>query len=663
MKKFRIWMGGLLGAGLLLGAGCRQLSAPEPTAEQLAPSRIFSSHMVLQRERPIVIFGGAEPGGTVRVSLDGRGQLVTTGPDGRWRAEFPARPAGGPLTLEISGRNQTERYDDVMVGDVWFCSGQSNMEMSVSGVRNAAEEIAAADHPGLRIMTVEKDATPIALDEPLRVRQWERVSPETLRGFSATAYFFGRDLQQKLNIPIGLIHSSWSGSPIETWLPLTGADQATPQERAAVEQYRRDCEQYVTGRRAALKRLFELEREVNQPDLAALAAPDADSSGLRDVEIPCQWEKTILPGLDGMVEFRRELTLPASWAGRELELELGAIDEVDRTYFNGVEIARRGNSETGETGYWRRPRFYRVPGKLVRPGRNVITVFVSDLAGEGGLWGQAPMRINPLNDPDAAIALEGTWQYQVVVRVPEAPKLQGQSRTVAYNAMVVPFFPFPIKGAIWYQGESNAANAARYRQQLPQMIADWRKNWGEDFPFYLVQLANFTNQRRAEPRSEWAELREAQRLTAETVPGTGMAVIIDIGEANDIHPKNKQDVGHRLALQALAKTYGFKDLVCAGPEFDRAEFRGAQAVVHFKPAASPLRPAAPLLGFELAGKDGKFHPAQAEIVGDTVIVTAPEVPAPTAVRYAWANNPECNLFNQAGLPASPFTSGKIFPEP
>ncbi len=645
----------LLCAGLLgtttLWSGCRQLG-DEKLAHDFAASRIFGNHMVMQRNVPISIFGNAEPGGSLDVKFDGETLRVKAGSDGQWQALFPAREAGGPYSLTLRGAERTVHYSDILVGDVWFCSGQSNMAQIVGHSKNADREIASANHPNIRILQVITDRTSFPLTDLIRVRPWQPVRPDTIRLFSATGYYFGRELQAKLNVPIGLIQSAWGGTPIEMWLPVPGTNMGDAEKIL--------CQKYVADIRRAITRLYDLERPVNHPELVRRASPDADIADMKPVQIPCRWEKTILPDFDGMVEFRLELNLPADWAGRELELELGAIDEVDRTYFNGVEIARRGNSETSETGYWRRARYYRVPADKVKAGRNVLTVFVSDLLADAGMWGQQPMRINPFGAPAEAISLEGEWLYRVVVEIPKTPPFGNSKESCAYNAMVAPFFRFPIKGAIWYQGESNASRATQYRKQLPAMIADWRTNWGIDFPFYIVQLANYTNKRVADPVSHWAQLRESQRLTAETFPNTGLAVIIDIGEAADIHPKNKQDVGRRLALQALAKTYGFREIVFEGPAFEKAEFTGNKATVRFRTNKSPIRAEKEFLGFELAGKDKRYFPAQAVLENGALVVTSEKVPAPQFVRYAWAENPVCNLFNEAGLPASPFTSEIIF---
>ena len=633
--------------GMLLWCGCSTIEY-RGTAREVHLNRIFSEHMVLQRNRPIQIFGTATPGSSVAVVFDGQRSVATADADGNWQVTFPPRPAGGPYTLEVNGQDRGIRFHDVLVGDVWFCSGQSNMEMEVNSVQDQKREIAAADYPRLRLMTVPKIALDHPVTEPPMVIPWQPATPESVRHFSAAAYFFGRDLQRELNIPIGLIHSSWGGSPVEHWLPRP--PQTNPE---AIERNQKLAEAalpVIAEREQKLAECFAFER--NFREMAKRSAVDYPDSDWPEMKLPSVWENAGHPGLDGIVQFRRTLELPAAWAGRDLELELGAIDETDVTYFNGVKIAARGSLHDQVTGYWQRPRHYVVPGKLVKAGKNVISIFVGDLHGEGGFWGKAPMRINPLNDPDAAIALEGDWKYQIAVSVPGWPRTEGNG----YFGMVVPFFRFPIAGVIWYQGEANAGDPAKYLVNFPNLIRDWRDNWGYAFPFYFVQLANYTVRGSTD---SWARLRDAQRRTLELVPNAGMAVALDIGDPKDIHPKNKQEVGRRLALLALKNTYG-KELVAQGPLFLRAEFKDGKAIVHFRQSSSPLVARdGRLTGFELAGADGKFVPASAIIVGDTVEVSAPEIKEPAQVRYLWSDNPVPTLFNQEGLPASSFSTEEL----
>jgi sialate O-acetylesterase len=479
--------------------------------------KVIGDNMVVQRDIKIPIWGTADPGERVEVSLEDRHADATADAHGHWKAVLGALPAGGPYELTIAGKNKIT-LKNVLVGEVWVCSGQSNMEMSVNRAMNAEQDIAAANYPKIRLFTVPKKVAETPLDDiaagPNQTVQWVECSPQTVPGFSAVGYFFGRDLYKALDVPIGLIHTSWGGTPAESWTS---------------------------------KETLEAD-----PELRPIAA---------------RWEKTLRDYPEAKEKYEKQL---ATWK----------------------EEAAKAKAEG-------KPE----PRRPVEP-----------------LGPQHPHRAAGL-----------------------------------YNAMITPLVPYAVRGAIWYQGESNAGRAYQYRKLLPAMIRDWRKAWqNEEFPFLIVQLANFM-QRAPEPGdSDWAELREAQLQTL-SVPHTGLGVTIDIGEANDIHPKNKQDVGHRLALIAEATTYG-KDVEYSGPSYASMHAEGSAIRLRFTHAGGGLvaKRGDKLEGFAIAGKDRKFHWAEAKIDGDSVVVRSDQVADPVAVRYAWANNPATNLYNKAGLPASPF---------
>jgi sialate O-acetylesterase len=549
---------------------------------------------------------------------------------------------------------------DVLVGDVWLASGQSNMEMGLTQVEHAEEEVARADHPLMRLFAVPKVAAvgPRATVDA----RWVVCDPKTVAaggwgGFSAVAYFFGRRLNSELNVPIGLIHSSWGGTAAEGWV--------SPEALSTLQEFLPAVRNLERTWADSKKSPADLDRQMdgwwsdNDPGSAAgrtWADPSFDVSDWKRMRLPQFWEDAGLPGYDGVVWFRRTFELPREWAGRDLRLRLGPVDDRDTTYVNGVRV--------GSLSQWDAPRAYRVAASLLKPGLNTIAVRVLDTGVGGGIYGKpGEMRIGPEGDGAAAIPLDGEWSYRASVALGEMktpPPAQGGNDfsvpVIRYNGMLAPLLPFAIRGAIWYQGETNVGRAAQYERLLPLLIRDWRARFGVgDFPFLIVQLANYL-ERRAEPAdSEWARLREAQLHVSQTVPHSGLAVTIDIGDAKDIHPKNKRDVGERLALAALAQVYG-RRLESSGPIYRRMKVEGGRVRVAFDHAGGGLvaKGGGGLKGFAVAGEDGHFVRAETEIRGSEVLVWSPQVKRPAAVRYGWADNPECNLYNRAGLPASPF---------
>lgn len=628
----------------------------DATRPLLAP--LFSNHAVLQRERPVPVWGWARPGDKITVSFAGQNKSATAQADGKWLIKLKAMPVsaeGRPLQVTDASTSESVTVTDVLVGDVWLCSGQSNMEMGL-GLCNVTNDIATANLPLLRLLTVPHRIATEPVDDVSC--HWLPSSPENVMqgawgGFSATAFFFGRELQRELNIPIGLIHSSWGGTIAEAWTsaeglePVGDFDDAVKLFRASSQvkgegDYTRVYEKWCADKDPGTEQGWE--KTVN------------DGVGWKTVEMPKPIEKVGLPDFDGMVWLRHEFEVPAGWAGKDLRLELGAIDDFDTTWINGVKV--------GGTYRYFQPRTYRVPASVVKPGRNVITIRVLDTGGDGGFIGQREqLRIAPADDPPGApVSLAGPWQLRdsaPMARLSSPPPLPDANNpnvpTALYNGMIAPLLPFAIKGAIWYQGESNADRAWQYRRLLPAMIKDWRQRFGVgNFPFYIVQLAAFQPTAPDPRENNWAELREAQALTARTVRNSGLAVAIDIGDAQDIHPRNKYEVGHRLALWALAQTYG-KKVEHSGPWYRSMKVRDGKVVLKFDHVAGGLTARGDrLTGFAIAGADHKFVWAEAVIENNTVVVSSPDVPKPVAVRYAWDINPVGNLYNHAGLPAVPF---------
>ncbi|MEO7715161.1 MAG: sialate O-acetylesterase [Capsulimonas sp.] len=667
------------GVGLLVLAALPLSSAMAQTPDAkpfLSP--VFTDHLVLQRDRQDPVWGWAAPGTKVTVSINGKSASGTADADGKWIAKLPALTAGGPYDLTVTGPSTTTLHD-ILIGDVWICSGQSNMEFGMGMLANPAPEVAAANYPNVRIFTTAKSTAFTPQD--LTTGHWEAVTPESIAtqgtwsGFSAVGYFFGRELNQKLNIPIGLIQTSWGGTIAEAWTS-EGSVAKLPDFKDKLEIVRA---QRTTTSSVNIGQQWLDWYAANDPGAKAnWSDPALDASSWKTMTLPAAWETVgdaDLTSFDGIVWFRKEFTLPAGAEANDLKLYLGAVDDLDTTWINGVQV--------GASNDFGIERIYTIPKSALRAGANVITVRAMDTGGGGGLYnGANPMHLEiPGGD---AVSLAVPWHYKIgaanAQMKPFPQNLNGNPNvvTVLYNGMIQPLVPYGVKGAIWYQGESNADRAYQYRSVLPAMIGDWRKQWGEgDFPFYIVQLANFQAVANQPGDHPWAELREAQTMTAKNIKNSGQALAIDIGDNPDIHPKDKQDVGRRLALTALAKTYGQK-IEYSGPEYKSYKVEGSKVRVtfdhlgggllvstttplsdyltrtgNFVPTADPS-PTAAVKGFALAGADKKWYWADAVIDGSTVVLSSPSVPAPIAVRYAWAENPVTNLYNKAGLPAVPF---------
>jgi sialate O-acetylesterase len=624
---------------------------------------LFSDHMLLQRDQPIPVWGWDAPGAAIVITLADHTATAVTDAEGRWSTTLPPMPAGGPHTLTVAG-STTCTVNDVLVGEVWLASGQSNMEWPLNQTDHADGDIPAADFPAIRLFTVQKAAV---VDTPCDVQGvWTPCTPDTVEDFSAVAYYFGRQLHEQLGIPIGLINASWGGTMAEAWTSREALD-GNEQFRPLVKSYEAALPHYDEAYAAYQATIKEGEANYYPTDAGnrgyaeGWADPATNTADWEEMEVPRAWQQAGL-NFSGVVWFRKEIDIPAEWAGRPLVLHLAPCDKSDITYFNNAEIGGMGR-EIAEA--WCTPREYPVPAELVRSGRNVIAVRIDSYVYAGGFLGaRRHMRLALADDPATAIPLAGCWQYRVeqnygILQPVTALQPLGpgnpQSPYSLYRGMIAPLAPYALRGVIWYQGESNAERAYAYRTLFPLMIADWRNAWGCDFPFYFVQLANYMQTLNLPSESTWAELREAQAM-ALALPNTGMAVIIDIGEAEDIHPRNKRDVGLRLARLALKRTYNRAEIVDSGPCYRAHAVEGNTIRVQFNGADGGLhtRDGGAIVGFALAGADRKFVWAQARIEGDTVIVWNEAVPRPIAVRYAWADNPVCNLTNGAGLPAAPF---------
>ncbi|HJX65015.1 MAG TPA: sialate O-acetylesterase [Polyangia bacterium] len=619
--------------------------------------------MMLQRGRPVRLWGTAAPGESIRATLAGGKAATQANGGGQWALTLPAVPAGGPFVLSIEGSNALT-FSDVWSGEVWVASGQSNMEFTLARSKGA-EQAVAGGCPGLRLFTVAKATAGSPKADVSGA--WQVCDADTAKDFSAVAFYFGQELHRALGVPVGLIHSSWGGTPAEAWTSRE-ALRANVSFRPMIDAL--DGNGRDEGARAeAARKVAAWEAKSFHKDTGNLGEAQgfarAGGSGWLSMKLPQFWEEAGLH-IDGAVWFRREVVLPADWAGVDLALSLGAIDDFDVTYWNGERVGATG-AETPD--YWSIPRLYQVPGRLAKAGRNVIAVRVFDHYGSGGLAGPASqMTVRRDAVEVTTLPLAGSWSYKIErslqpidVDFSSRPELMGidnsHNPTVLWNGMIAPITPFPIAGTIWYQGESNASRAQQYRTLFPTMINAWRTAWRDPaLPFVFVQLPNYQEPGAAKPlgTSTWAELREAQSMTL-SLPKTAMAVTLDIGEHGDIHPRNKRDVGRRLALQALKVVYG-KEVIASGPIFRKMARASSSIRVSFANATSALISsdgAAPK-GFMLAGADRTWHWAEARIDGDSVIVSSHDVPEPVAVRYGWADDPPNTLRNLADLPAAPF---------
>jgi sialate O-acetylesterase len=611
---------------------------------------VFGDNMVLQRERPIPVWGWAEADEKITVTFNQQTKTTIAGKDGKWMIKLDAEKAGGPFTLTATGQNKIN-FENVLVGEVWVCSGQSNMELYIAGwgkINNYVQEIADANYPQIRHLDVPNKVSSMP-EEDIAKAEWKLANPQNAGEFSAVAYFFAREIHKQLNVPVGIINSSWGGSMVETWISMQGFDQS-PYFSAMIRSMPKVQTDSLEKRRleAVIKKVEAAQGPLVSKDIAATwSNPQLDVSNWRTVALPNWPEGNGLSGLDGVVWFRKSFSLPAADAGKQGSLELAMIDDRDSTYINGTQV--------GSTNQWNAKRTYHVPSGVLKEGINSVAIRA---AGGGGVFGDAgdmKLTIGAHLQP-----LAGDWSYRVESIDPTSRIEANDYPTLLFNAMIYPLIPFAIRGALFYQGEANTGRAYEYRKSFPLMIQDWRNHWKQgNFPFYFAQLSSFDAAGGNSAKgSAWAELREAQTY-ALSLPNTGMAVTTDIGDAKDIHPKNKQDVGKRLATIALEKTYR-KRKVGSGPLYRDMKVARSNILLSFTQSGSGLKAkGGKLSGFEVAGPDKVFHPAVAVISGSMVLVSSTAVRNPVAVRYGWADNVGwINLFNKEGFPASPFRTDR-----
>lgn len=651
MTGQRRWIGGVRGSvkGVLSVVAC---AAGVLLGDVRMPA-VFSDNMVLQKGKPIPVRGWASPGEQVAVEFAGQRKEATADAAGKWQVRLdPLAAATAPAEMRVTGQNVIV-IRNVAVGDVWMASGQSNMEMAVRSVSNAAQEMAEADYPGIRFFMSERDLSSAPKDDC--AGKWVVCEPKSVAPFSAAAYFFARELHRKYGLPMGVINSSVGASSCQAWTPaeVLTADKTLPQLANVAPENYTSWKTYLAFKNGTYDRCSYADTGI-KPECLAWAKPDLDEAEWKDFKAPGNIEAQGMD-LDGAVWFRKTVEVPAELAGQNLTLALGPISDNDVAFVNGEKVGATENN-------WREWVFrnYAVPGRLVQPGRNVIAVRIFNRIGNGGFYPGYPAPLRLARDGENAVILSGVWKCKVE-RAEKPAALPGPLPSVYsvpaafFNAMIAPFTTYPLRGFIWYQGEGNAGAAKQHDTLFPAMIESWRKGWGDDkLPFYFVQLASFRAREAQPSEGGWPRLRESQMKTL-ALHDTGMAVAIDIGEAMEIHPHNKQEVGRRLARWAMRDCYGERDVEVSGPLYAANAVEGDKIRIRFTHAGGGLKAKdGALKGFAIAAADKKFVWADARIDGETIVVWKEGVKSPAYVRYAWADNPECTLVNGAGLPASPF---------
>jgi sialate O-acetylesterase len=625
----------------------------ENTASPLRPARLFSDGAVLQRGRPIPVWGWASPNTRITVSLGGQTRAGTADASGAWRVSLPAMRAGGPYEMTIAGGSERLTVRDILLGDVWVASGQSNMEWPVASSVNAPVEIARGTDSKLREFAIPHSYS----DKPeLEVTggSWAHADPQHIGSFSGVAYFFARDLRRSIDVPIGIIHTSWGGANIETWMSRRALGMAASEWQAMIDKDRARTDSMRAALEAKIGALPSTDAGLVNGQ-AVWADPMLPDESWASIETPALWESVGYDGMDGVAWYRTSVTLSDEDLRQPIRLSLGPIDDSDITWVNGVEVGRT-------TQRYAEPRLYSIPASALRAGKNVIAVRVHDTGGGGGIYG-APATLY-VDIGGVRRSLAGTWRFKVgaVSFEPDGQRIN-KIPTVLYNRMIHPILGFPIAGVIWYQGESNANNvqqAAEYRRLFSALITSWRREWrgsSPAFPFLWVQLPNYGAVDSEPPAvAPWATVRESQQA-ALTLPNTGQVVAIDLGAADELHPRNKQDVAARLALKAREVAYR-EHVVSSGPTYRRHATQGNRVTIEFSNLGGGLVSRAAddrITGFAIAGADHRFVWANAKLDGNRVIVWSDRVPRPVAVRYLWSNSPTAPaLYNRDGLPAGPF---------
>lgn len=622
-----------------------------PSKGQIKLPRLISDGMVLQRDTQLKIWGWASENEVVNVEFAGQKAETRADATGAWEVELNPLAAGGPFAMTVRGKD-TVRVNDILIGEVWVCSGQSNMEINMQRASPLyGNEIAEANYPEIRYFEVPKTYSFGKQYQDLEGGEWQKTDPEGVLSFSAVGYFFAKNLHELYNVPVGIVLSALGGSPAQAWISeesLKGFDHYYQEALKFKKEGYIDSIRQSDQMRSNNWYAMSTQKDLGNAETIHWSSTKLDTKNWKAMNIPGYWADGELGQVNGVVWFRKEINLSEKWEGQSAKLLMGRIVDADSTFVNGTYV--------GRVTYQYPPRRYEVPAGVLKAGKNTVTVRVINNSGRGGFVEDKPYQ---LSLGDETIDLKGEWKYRLGCTMePLAPQtfIRWKSSGL-YNAMVAPLLNYTMKGVLWYQGESNASrNAAEYDQLLPTLITDWRNSWQMgDFPFLYVQLPNFMSPQDQPSESNWARLREAQLKTLSTA-NTGMAVAIDLGEWNDIHPLNKKHVADRLALTARKVAYA-EDLAFSGPLYRSMKIEKGKIRLVFDHVNGGLmaRGKTALTGFEIAGEDKQFKWAKAKIDGDQVVVWSDDVKSPVAVRYAWANNPhDANLYNHADLPASPF---------
>ena len=626
---------------------------------QIIPAKMFSDNMVLQRDVPIPVWGTAGPGEQITLRLGTSGIKTLTQQDGTWMAKLPQLPAGGPFQLEIAGNTNKIVFSNVLIGDVWFASGQSNMEHPMNGwefiphsaIDSYEKEIADSNYPEIRLFSVPKYPSPVE-QKDLPGGKWGIAGPESVSGFSSTAWFFGKELYRKLKVPIGIIHSSWGGTPIQTWMSRESLEPYKTSVKIPEELLKFDPEMWSEKVSESLTKNLIRRNQISYPIDGLpekISKSDYDDSSWKSVDILNPNSR-----FGNIAWLRKKIIIPESYHMQKLCLSLGFLGRQSHIFFNGTEL-----------GYFSYPRpvIVEIPSQLVLSGENIVSIRLAMPWGETQVFGNKEQFYIANSNHSISLNLVQGWKVndQIESIIPLSESYQNNPAFL-FNGMVTPVIPYALKGFIWYQGESDAGQPQLYEKMFRQLIVDWRKLWNQgDLPFLFIQTSNIEQSHEFDKNSDsWCLLREAQQK-ALSLPATGMAVSLDMGNPYDVHPKNKKEFGHRLALQAFKIAY-HQNITSDGPIYESFIIKGDTMIIQVNNLIDDLLDKNPggLTGFEITGKEGHFEEANAFLKGTQIYVFSANQHNPVAVRYAWTNNPKCSVFNNIGLPLAPFRTGTIW---